>query len=387
MSANQVHVHPLEPFEHEGWLRYSARVEGLPDLPESLWFDLDPAQGDMLTELADPFVLGLLFTVLSVQRPLHVHGNVSFGLLQNLEYFQATWHSWVKDRYRPVEISADAEVTPEPRGGHAISAFSGGLDSAYTVRRHALGAVGRRSLQLRAGVMILGFDIRLDQEDFFHRAAEGSRIMLESLDMELWKVRTNFRKFRANWFHAHGSGLAAVLHCFAGGCSKALVASSAYHSGHGRSRPPSDNPVGSHVLTDPLFSSPLMEIIHDGAETGRAAKPVMIADWPEGMERLRVCWETATPDSNCGTCTKCIITKLAFLANGLPVPGSLSPPPTYQEIAGLRFAKSYQFRFCAMLLEIAEQNGLGGEYFCEAVRDALRKSRLREALSRLRIRR
>ncbi len=376
MDTATVHVYPQEVFEHEGWLRLSARVEGLPNAPQTLWFDVEPKHGDLISELGDPFALGILFPALEAELPLHVHGRVSHGLLKNLEYFQAVWQTWLPDRYTPIELSADHEVGAGSVGKHAIAAFSGGLDSAYTVRRHALGMVGRRNLDLKAGLMVLGFDIALEKESSFEGAVEGSRIMLDSLGMELWRLRTNYRRFPADWFFSHGAALAACLHCYAGGCSKGLVASSAPTNSM-------EGPIGSHVFTDPMLSSPAMEVIHDGGEESRSFKPLVIGDWPEGMAHLRVCWETDHPDSNCGICKKCVRTKIAFLVNGLPVPASLSPPPTHKQINALRFELDWEFRHARRLLRIAKQNGLGGEWYCTALRECVRRSSLRRLLSRV----
>lgn len=381
-----IHVHPNPPYEREGWTRLSARVEGLGKGPDTLWFDVENERAHLLTELADPFVLGTLFLALESGMGLQIHGRVSFQLLRNLEYFQALWSAWMPNLYQPVPLAAEEEVRGVRREeGHSITAFSGGLDSAYTARRHALGTVGRRSEALKAGVMVLGFDIALEREEWFEGASAGSRAMLESLGIELWRMRTNYRAFRTIWIRSHGAGLAAALQCFAGGCSRALVASSAYTGSQGRRRPGSSRPVnGSHVLTDPLFSSHLMEIIHDGSETPRFAKPPLIADWPEGMAHLRVCWETDRPDSNCGHCDKCLLTGLAFMANGLPVPASLGATPTPRDLAKLRLAKPHEVRFAKRLLELAGENGEGATPAFDAVRSALRRRRLRAAMDRVR---
>lgn len=208
--------------------------------------------------------------------------------------------------------------------------------------------------------------------------------MLDSLGMELWRVRTNYREFRTVWIRSHGAALGAALQCFAGGCSRALIASSAYTGSQGRRRPHASTSVnGSHVLTDPLFSSHLMEIIHDGSETPRSEKPPLIAEWPEGMAHVRVCWETDRPDSNCGRCDKCLLTSLAFMANGLPVPESLMPAPSPQDFAKLRLAKRHDLRFARRLVQLAAENGLGGEPQFDAVRGALRRQRLRALAGKL----
>ena len=48
---------------------------------------------------------------------------------------------------------------------NAIIALSGGVDSCFTVYRHARGLAGRRTRRLRAAVVQHGFDVWLDQKN------------------------------------------------------------------------------------------------------------------------------------------------------------------------------------------------------------------------------
>lgn len=87
-------------------------------------------------------------------------------------------------------------------------------------------------------------------------------------------------------------------------------------------------PLGSHPLTDPLYSSGSVRIVHDGAESRRIDKIARIARDPAGLDNLRVCFDDM--NSNCGRCAKCLRTMIPLRLLGAPA-GPFPPlPPTEQ---------------------------------------------------------
>ncbi len=51
----------------------------------------------------------------------------------------------------------------------AIAAFSGGVDSTYTIWRHTMGGAERLTRKIEAGLLVHGFDIPLEQVQQFER--------------------------------------------------------------------------------------------------------------------------------------------------------------------------------------------------------------------------
>jgi hypothetical protein len=83
--------------------------------------------------------------------------------------------------------------------------------------------------------------------------------------------------------------------------------------------------LGSHALTDPLWSNESMEIIHDGAEARRTEKLVKIAKQEYGLTNLRVCFNDI--NTNCGKCSKCLRTMIPLKLMGFSsVPFPPLPP-------------------------------------------------------------
>ena len=91
-------------------------------------------------------------------------------------------------------------------------------------------------------------------------------------------------------------------------------------------------PLGSHPLTDPLWSSEGVRFLHDGAEARRLDKVMKIAENRAALANLRVCFSDM--NANCGRCAKCLRTMipLALLdAPAAPFP-PLPPPRTLRKM-------------------------------------------------------
>jgi hypothetical protein len=67
-------------------------------------------------------------------------------------------------------------------------------------------------------------------------------------------------------------------------------------------------PLGSHPLTDPLWSNESVKMIHEGAEARRVDKVTHIANCKSAQENLRVCFDDM--NTNCGKCAKCLRTMI-----------------------------------------------------------------------------
>jgi len=101
-------------------------------------------------------------------------------------------------------------------------------------------------------------------------------------------------------------------------------------------------PLGSHPLTDPLWSTEGVEIIHDGAEMHRSDKIIKIAENETFLDNLRVCFNDM--NMNCGRCPKCLRTMIPLKIVGkstVPFP----PFPSIKKIKQLRVANNIELIF------------------------------------------
>jgi len=369
------HVWPEGISEDGEQATASAAVERPGEPVWRLWFRAPSRLRRALTPSADPFLLGVLFRAMATGTPLRVHGSVSPSLLDGLVEFQRAWSCWRPGTYRVVGIEADEErEEPPAEGDEVLMPFSGGVDSAFTAWRCRRGDAELRRPRLAAGLMIHGFDIPLEDAAGFAGAARGSGAMLSSLGMELVPLATNFREQPGDWEDAHGTALAACLTLLKGRFRSALVASSYPYSAL-------ILPYGSNPVTDPLLSSDSFRIRHDGADVAKVEKVKAIAPWPEARRNLRVCWEGAAHDRNCGRCQKCVWTLLVFRMIGAGLPGCFDRDIGDGEIARFRYLDEGACASMRRLVARAKADGVSASWL-SALERSIRRHRLRTAFRR-----
>lgn len=312
-----VEIWPEQPRIVGEQVEIRARIETGGSGKQTLWYRLPAVHQPSITDSLDPFVIGTVMYGMRRGTSLRAHGRVSPSLMRNLEEFQAAWRCWMPDVLREVPVHADTE-SEDPRvpGDDTLMTFSGGLDSCFTAWRHTQGLCGRRRRNLKAAMMVHGFDIPLAEADIFQRAAENSRKLVESIGLELIPVTCNFRELGDEWEQAHGAALASCLHLLRRRFPTAMVASSHVYNAL-------RFPWGSNPLTDVMLATESLSIVYDGGDYTRREKAREVAAWSEAMARVRVCWAGDHKDRNCGTCVRCVGTAICFAVEGKPVPTSL----------------------------------------------------------------
>jgi len=328
----KTHIWQEEIVENQGHITLGVTIESPDQNPRNLWYRIPAHHRPLLTSTCDPFVVATLLFAMNQGTDLMVHGEVSPSLLKNLEEFQIAWSSWKPHQYKMIQIEAETEREQDLsiETEQAISAFSGGVDSCFTAFRHHRGNCGRQKQNLKAGLMVHGFDIPVEQEEIFTRAAQRSQIILSSLGMDLIPMATNFRKvIKLNWEDVFGTAISSCLHLVKRGYTMGLIPGSY----------PYRNitlPYGSNPLTDPLLSSQSLTIVHDGAKLARLEKIQQILEWDEALANLRVCWQGEQKDRNCCRCEKCIRNILNFRALGYGLPSCFEEDVTNGQIMNLK---------------------------------------------------
>lgn len=322
---------------------------------QQLWYSLPMKYQAAIPTHCNAFVVATLFLAMNYPAELVVHGEVDRTLLQNLIEFQTAWVAWCP-RYQIIEIIADREIDSSDttlgiKNNQAIMTFSGGVDSCFTLGRHTKFEVGRQHQNLTAGVMVHGFDIELDQPEVFARAFARSKVILDSVGVELIPLVTNFRELNQDWENAHGAAIVSCLMCLENLYPIGLVAS-------GPSYKSLVFPQGSNPLTDRYLSSSSFQVIHDGAGYSRLEKIKEISDWQEVRDHLRVCWEGAELDKNCCQCEKCIRNILSFRALGAGLPRCFPEDVTNQQLTALEVPQAQLEVDFLPILETAKAQGM-----------------------------
>jgi hypothetical protein len=256
--------------------------------------------------------LGLLNSLAS-GRKLSVDLPVSETLASNISNLQLVFSTWLK--LSPVSVLSASQVHKDKASGVGCF-FSGGVDSFYS----ALSNID----EIDFLVLVRGFDISLREVDdtLWDLALANARQSAKELKKTLIVVRTDIRAQRdsVGWLMSHGAAMAAIAHSLSNLIGRMYVpATYTYNDAI---------PLGSHPLTDRMWSGDLVELIHDGAHANRYEKISRIAREEVVASHLRVCWENRLGKFNCSQCPKCILTMTA-----LRIVGELQNYSTFDKLS------------------------------------------------------
>jgi len=341
-------------------VRRVARLTGIehePGRSHEIVFDLLGETSLSAPVTMDGFVMGVIFYAMRMGEDIQVEGALSHDALLNLREFQEAWQAWRPGIYRRVAISA-ATILRNAGGAapRAISAFSGGMDSSFTLLRHRERLLGDGSYPLDSVMMVHGFDIPLAQSGTFDTLVARVRPLLDRLGVRLRIVRTNLKSLDLqDWEDSHIAQLAACLHNFSAEFGYGLV---------GSGDPYSDFmiPYGSNPITDRLLSGGGMRLVHDGAGFGRTEKAALLSRFPLARSALKVCWEGEDGAKNCGVCEKCICTQLNFLAAGSTQPECFDRAFDQNLIRTIGILGEAQCRELMSIKRFAETRGIQGRW-------------------------
>jgi hypothetical protein len=200
----------------QGGIRRTARLRNVPGERDiDIFFDMD---GVVVGPPAviDGFVFGVIFYAMRIGEALRVGGTMTRSALLNLNEFQEAWVLWRPHLYRKIEIIPDCIVDRTAGAAkNAIAAFSGGVDSIFTILRHMTKALGNASYPLNDAVlMVHGFDIPLASPDHFESLKERTRPFLGELGLKVLTIRTNLQDLGLqDWKIVSCRRLPAALTC------------------------------------------------------------------------------------------------------------------------------------------------------------------------------
>lgn len=294
------------------------KADGESDAIRILYEIFDTGIGDL--PVLDGMVHGILLHCMKRGLPVRIHGNLSSSGLYNLHEFQRVWTLWKPQVYRHVDLLPDNVVADRRQAGKVIQAFSGGVDANFTLISNQRLHQPQGGYKIDAALLVHGFDVAYDNSAAFEGLLARVRKTLDSFGVLLKVVRTNSRLLNIqSWMNSNSAQLAACLHQFSNHYGTALI-------GSGEPYDALALPTGSNPFTDPLLSGNFMTIVHDGASFSRTEKVEALSIYPHVVKQLKVCWEGAAQDENCGRCEKCLRTRLNFAAAGVRKPGCFSDP-------------------------------------------------------------
>lgn len=294
---------------------------------------------------ADFALIAFLPMAMNLGRPIHVEGAVSRSLLEGLEECVEAWSLWRPDLFKRITIDAEEIVADQPPSRRdAAIAFSGGVDATFALAANKTRLLRHRSLDVRCGVLVHGFDVPLDRPEWFEKALPHAKAILDEFAVACVTVATDWRALSIDWEMTHGFALAAVLHQLASTYSCGMwAADEPYHE--------EVYPWGNNSVTNPLLSCVSFPIRASGGGYTRTEKAATIGAWQSVRQHIRVCWEHPELGGNCGDCEKCVRTQLNFMAAGYRDLEAFGSPLTPDKVRTIVCRNEVQRRYLQGILK------------------------------------
>jgi hypothetical protein len=267
---------------------------------------------------ADPngFLLGAFLPAWTAgESRIRIEGAICPLLAANLTIASSLMRTWFTDLGAPPIVECDYGYRPP--GSRCGAFLSGGVDSLAMVRsltaRRPPGHPDRPSAAIVVDYQDVGGLDRNETDARFATSMSTSRRMCADIGLEVIPVRSNFctlnRGMHFWMYRYHGAFLASMAH-FLGREFRLCYIASTYPATH-------LVPWGSHPQLDPFYSSQHVRMSHDGIELSRLQKVEALRDWPAALDHMYVCTSNTSDGKNCGTCEKCVRTRVHLLVAGV----------------------------------------------------------------------
>lgn len=251
------------------------------------------------------------------ERRLAIEAPVCPMLADNLMTALNVWNNWSGEA--PVALAIEA---PGARSGtgerqRATAFLSGGVDSFHLLHRNLKLHARDQPAAIGAIILVHGFDVGKRRRDPEVALFDGIRQRLTAVcatrDIAVATCSTNLRHIKplrpGFWTDRfYGPAVLATGHAVAPGPGFLLFGGTYDFANL--------EPIGSSPIVDVQFSSQRLQILHEGLRFSRLDKVRELVEWPLAIDNLRVCAHEGRADINCGTCEKCLRTRLALLAVG-----------------------------------------------------------------------
>ena len=315
--------------------------------PEQYWFEVDKKYKDDISITGNPWLVCLIPLAVTLGEPIELCCPVDKVLFKNVQELMKIWKSWYSHLHI-VPIEAELlDVSELVNGKKVVAFFSGGVDSFFTILRP-------ENNNIENLITVHGFDVPIENVNAFIRMEKSLDKVAREIGSNLVSVTTNLRKTsleKAGWGQLYfGSTLASVGLFLEPMYKKVLIAS----GGEGFAL----SAWGSHPLTDPLYSTSRMEVVHDSLAITRMQKLEFISNFKIAQNHLRVCWQGRSYE-NCCACPKCYRTMAA-----LSVLGVLDKFPSFRtntfdiSKASRIYLHKPDKPFFEQIMKVAEENNI-----------------------------
>lgn len=257
--------------------------------------------GDMiLTGNMEAFLALALLPSMKEGGVLAADGNASRRFLDAIRTILDIYCAWNPALHRVEIRNVVPVIRDNPKENRVGTFFTGGVDSFYTLIKHRD--------EITDLIFVHGFDVLLENHALRKQTSDMIHRIASSWGKRVIEVETNLRSFLDSHFRlswgtlTFGVGLVSVGHLLFPFFKKLYIPGSYTYADL--------MPWGSHPLLDPLWSTEMLEFVHDGCEAKRIDKVALLSENDIALQSLRVCFLNLNGAYNCGQCEKCLRTMI-----------------------------------------------------------------------------
>jgi hypothetical protein len=255
-----------------------------------------------LERRGEPFLGIALFDAMKRNVDIRIEDSIPISerlskILPDLQTIYSCWYSALR------KIKICASTSPVKDVFERVACFySAGVDSSHTLYCNIT--------EITHLIMLSRFEVAADNTpESWRKLVEKQSVFAQTIGKELIPIETNAKQWTDQrkiwWSFAQGLILSSMV---------PLLKSRRVYIGSSHTYKELF-PWGSHPLTDPMWSTELTEIIHDGAGYRRSEKMRDLCNNQKILDNLKVCWRSE--HDNCGECSKCIRTMTALYLLGV----------------------------------------------------------------------
>lgn len=282
---------------------------------KTLYFELDKKYGHLFADDSyDAFVLVPLWLAMLHKQDLHICGNVSKKLFQNIKWYVPKILCDFYNALSPVKLIVDGFTDPpKKRGKFVATGISCGVDSLATIHDHFINETDP-DYKINA---LFYFNCAANGEfddpnwqELILKRAEVCKLAAKDLGLSCYFLNTNLHAFRKakDWTKFLYLAIYSCVFSVSRAVSRYYVPNALNYEQIKNFSRRDDMSAFCDLYLVPLIQNERTELIIDGGQYRRVDKIKNIADWDVAQKYLNVCNNYTDNASNCGLCDKCLMT-------------------------------------------------------------------------------
>ena len=284
---------------------------------KTLYFEIDKKYGHMLADDSyDAFVLVPLWLAMLHKQDLHIRGQISKKLYQNIKWYVQKIFCDFYDELSPVKLTVEGFTDlPKKRGKIIGTGISCGVDSLSTIYDHFL-QENDSDYRINA-LFYFNCAARNDfgnkqWEELVLKRYEPGKLVAKELGLPCYYLNTNLHAFRKkqDWTKVHYIAIYSCIFSLSRAISRYYIPNALDYEQKKIFPRHDDMAAFCDTYLVPLIQNERTELIIDGGQYRRVDKIKNIVDWNIAQKYLNVCNKYTVDGSNCGVCEKCRMTLL-----------------------------------------------------------------------------